>query len=142
MMGGEQKALKGWSRQDLEGTAAGGRGRLDHWMEEVLQEAQRRGDFDDLPGKGQPLRLDDSDPFGGPEAQVYKYLKEAGFTPEWVELRKAIAAEINWLREHPGHPERPSRIVEVNIKIDKHNRQVPNGLLALPKVPSDFARQR
>nr|PZN37024.1 MAG: hypothetical protein DIU70_13430 [Bacillota bacterium] len=31
--------------------------RLGHWMDEVMAEATRRGDFDDLPGKGKPLRL-------------------------------------------------------------------------------------
>jgi hypothetical protein len=139
-MSGEDKALRGWSKQDLDGTAAGGRGRLDHWMEEALREAQQRGDFDNLPGKGKPLNLAGQDPYGGLEAEAYKYLKNAGFTPDWVELRKVIVAEINWLREHPGHPERPSRIVEANSKIDRHNRQVPNAILTLPKLPRDFAR--
>lgn len=111
-------------------------------MDQVISEAQQRGDFDHLPGKGKPLNLADSDPFAGPEADAYKILKNAGFAPEWIELRKQIVTEINWLREHASHPERPSRIVEVNILIDKHNRQIPNPSLSLPKLPRDFGLQQ
>src|SRR5690606_20576453 len=34
------------------------------WMEEIIQEAMRRGEFDNLPGKGKPLdlRKDEPDP--------------------------------------------------------------------------------
>ena len=31
------------------------------WMEEIIQEAMRRGDSDNLPGKGKPLDLDRDD---------------------------------------------------------------------------------
>jgi hypothetical protein len=113
-------------------------GRLGDWMEQMMQEAQRRGDFDNLPGKGKPLALHTGDPFAGPDELVYRTLKEAGFTPDWVELRKKIVAEINWLREHGNHPERPSRIVETKVLIDKHNRAVPNAQLTLPKLPRNF----
>lgn len=113
-------------------------GRLGDWMEQMMKEAQQRGDFDNLPGKGKPLALPNSDPFAGPDELVYRTLKEAGFTPEWVELRKKIVAEINWLRDNKGDPMRPSRVVETNVMIDRHNRQVPNPTLSLPKLPSTF----
>lgn len=103
-----------------------------------MEEARRRGDFDDLPGKGKPLHLDGPDPYGGPDAEVYRILKNAGFTPEWIELRHKIAAELGWLKTAGKHPERPSRIVEVNILIDRHNRLIPNPSLAFPKVPRDY----
>lgn len=111
-----------------------------HWMEDILTRAAREGQFDHLPGKGKPLSLRDSEPYGGVEADAYQILKNAGFTPEWVELRRQIAAEIAWLRVNPGNPERISRIVEVNILIDKHNRQIPNPSIAFPKVPRDFGQ--
>ena len=126
------------SEQDKENPVVGKPGRLGHWMEEAIQEAQRRGDFDDLPGKGKPLKLRDTDPFGGPEADIYRILKDSGFTPEWVDLRKIIVAEINWLRQNNESPERVSRIVETNILIDRHNRAVPTPALALPKLPRTF----
>lgn len=115
-------------------------GQLDHWMEQVIREAQARGDFDNLPGKGKPLSLNDPDPYGGLEAQMYGYLKAAGFAPEWVELRRQIVDQINWLREHGGHPEQTARIVETNVLIDRHNRTVPTPSLQIPKLPRAGAR--
>jgi hypothetical protein len=115
-------------------------GRLGHWTDSVIEEAMARGDFDHLPGKGKPLNLAEPDPYAGPEADAYKILKNAGFTPEWITLRSSIASEIIWLREYPGHPEHTSRIVAVNLLIEKHNRLIPSAGLGLPKVPRDFGQ--
>lgn len=65
----------------------------------------------------------------------------AGFTPEWVTLRRKIAAEVAWLRANPNHPERISRIVEVNSLIAEHNRTIPNPALAFPKLSREFGRE-
>lgn len=60
-------------------------------VEERIQEAMRRGDFDDLPGAGKPLELDD-DPLVPPEVRVaYRILKNAGFVPPEVLERREIA---------------------------------------------------
>jgi Domain of unknown function (DUF1992) len=60
-------------------------------VEERIQEAIRRGDFDDLPGAGQPLALDD-DRLVPPEARIgYRILKNAGFVPPEVLERREIA---------------------------------------------------
>ncbi len=128
------------SRQDQEGTAGNvtRHGSGVHWMEEMVRQAQSRGDFDNLPGKGRPLQLSDDDPYAGEDAKAYKILKDAGFVPEWIELRNQIVAELDWLRTNPSHPERVSRIVEVNVMIGDHNRQIPTPNLAIPKVPKDF----
>lgn len=126
------------SDQDLEGTLDRTRGRLQHWTDEVIAEAARQGHFDDLPGKGKPLAVGPADPYGGAEAEVYKVLKNAGFTPEWVELRKKISADIEWLRRNPDHPERSARLVAVNEAIKKHNGLIPKASLAYAKVPPDF----
>lgn len=139
----KQPAPKGppkLAARDLEGTLDSARGRLGHWLDETIGEARQKGMFEGLPGHGQPLALPDTDPFAGPEADMYKYLKEAGFTPEWIPMRKRIASEITWLREHPQHPERESRLVELNLLIDQHNRLVPNPALNFPKVSRQFGR--
>ena len=61
-------------------------------VETLLQEAIQRGDFDNLPGKGQ--RIDLSDYFNTPEdlRLAYSILKSADVLPEEVELLKEIAA--------------------------------------------------
>lgn len=69
--------------------------------EQRITDAIRRGDLDHLPGAGKPLEFED-DPFVGPEQRmVNRILKNAGFTPAEILLRKEIAAlrrEIEALR--------------------------------------------
>ena len=65
-------------------------GLLDKIAEAQIREAIERGDLDDLPGAGKPLVLDD-DPFVPEELRMaYKVLKNAGYVPEEVRLRKTI----------------------------------------------------
>lgn len=60
-------------------------------VEERIQEAMRRGDFDDLPGAGRPLELDD-DALVPPEVRIgYRILKNAGFLPPELLERREIA---------------------------------------------------
>ena len=58
-----------------------------------IEEAMKRGEFADLPGKGKPLKLD-TNPFLTPQARMAnRLLKENGFAPRWVELEKEIKQE-------------------------------------------------
>lgn len=58
-----------------------------------IKEAMDRGEFADLPGKGKPLKLD-TNPYLTPQARmVNRLLKENGFAPRWVELKKEIKQE-------------------------------------------------
>jgi hypothetical protein len=59
-------------------------------VEERIRAAQEEGVFDDLPGKGQPLKLDDD--AGVPEDMrlTYKVLKNSHCLPVEMELRKQI----------------------------------------------------
>lgn len=65
---------------------------FDSLAEQRILEAERRGEFADLPGAGRPLALED-DPLVPEEMRVaYRVLKNAGFVPPEVE-------EIRTLRE-------------------------------------------
>ena len=59
-------------------------------VEEKIREAMDEGKFDNLPGKGKPLSLDDD--AGVPEdlRLAFKILKNAGCLPIEMELRKEI----------------------------------------------------
>ena len=59
-------------------------------VDEKIKEAIRRGDFDNLPGKGKPLDLDAY--FATPEhlRMGYSILKNADIIPEEMELLKQI----------------------------------------------------
>jgi hypothetical protein len=58
--------------------------------EEKIQEAIRRGEFDNLPGKGKPLPPDELDKVPEELRIGYKLLKNAGFLPEEMQLRKEM----------------------------------------------------
>jgi Domain of unknown function (DUF1992) len=74
----------------------------DALVEERIQEALRRGEFDHLPGAGRPLALDD-DGLVPPEVRIaYRILKNAGFVPPEVLDRREIAeleAELAGIRD-------------------------------------------
>ena len=64
---------------------------FDILAERRIAEAVARGELDDLPGAGQPLLFED-EPFVTPEQRmVNRVLKNAGFTPREVLLRKEVA---------------------------------------------------
>jgi len=58
--------------------------------ERRIAEAMERGEFDDLPGSGEPLPLHD-DPLIPEELRMaYRILKNAGFVPPELEVHKEI----------------------------------------------------
>ncbi len=68
-------------------------------IDEIIQQAIRAGAFDNLPGKGQPLRLEEN-PYLDPEWQLaYHLLKENGFAPDFIQQRQAIEQELAAARE-------------------------------------------
>ncbi len=58
--------------------------------ERKIQEALRNGEFDDLPGKGEPLRLEDESGIPEELRLAYKILKNADCLPPELELKKEI----------------------------------------------------
>ena len=65
---------------------------LDFLVEQKLLEAVSRGEFDDLPGAGRPLDLDDEPLIPEDLRLAYRILKNAGFVPPEVETLNEIAA--------------------------------------------------
>ena len=74
---------------------------LNEWQDlitEQLNEAADRGAFDNLPGAGEPLRLNDH-PNEPPDMRMAnKLLKDNDLTPAWIGDRKALQTEIQALR--------------------------------------------
>lgn len=60
--------------------------------EQRIREAMARGEFDDLQGKGRPLDLAYLENVPPELRAAYTLLRNAGFAPPEVELRKEIAA--------------------------------------------------
>jgi len=58
--------------------------------ERKIEEAMQEGKFDDLPGKGKPLPLDE-EWFAPPELRpALRLLKSAGVLPDWMERAREI----------------------------------------------------
>src|SRR5947209_9466432 len=69
-----------------------GKGFYDY-IDEQIQEAQKRGDFDNLPGMGKPLALNEN-PYAGDRALGYNILQNNGLAPTEIELAREIREEF------------------------------------------------
>ena len=73
-------------------------GRWESLIDQKIREAMEQGEFDDLPGKGEPIDLSEN-PFEDPDMRTaHRMLRNAGFAPAWIEERKDIDAEFEIAR--------------------------------------------
>lgn len=72
-------------------------------IEQRIREAQARGEFDDLPGQGQPIPMDDDLLVPEDLRVAYRLLKNAGYVPP----EAAQLSEINQLVSMAGRAELP-----------------------------------
>ena len=77
-------------------------------VDQMIREAQSRGDFDNLPGAGKPLDLDDN-VFAGEMASAFRIAKNANAAPLWVQLDREIGEEKDAL---DAYLERTARYVK------------------------------
>jgi DnaJ family protein C protein 28 len=70
--------------------------RFSDYIEEQIRIAEERGDFRNLRGMGQPLKLD-VNPYAGEKSLGYSLLKSNGYAPPEVELAREISQELEWL---------------------------------------------
>lgn len=69
-------------------------------IEEQLKKAIAEGKFDNLPGKGKPLNLGESNPYADPDWELaYRMLKDAGYSLPWIETRNQIEMELESARQ-------------------------------------------
>ena len=64
---------------------------IDQLVEARLSDAQARGEFDNLPGAGKPLELEDDALVPEELRSGYRLLKNAGYLPPAVQTRHEIA---------------------------------------------------
>ena len=68
-------------------------------IDDQIRKAMEDGKFDDLPGKGKPLKLDDN-AFEDPEWRLAnKVMKDGGFTLPWIERRQEIETGLEAARK-------------------------------------------
>lgn len=77
--------------------------------ERRILEAQARGDLDALPGAGRPLVFEDDTLLSPEQRMINRVLKQAGFTPPEVSLRREIAGLRREIEGMPAGPLRDAR---------------------------------
>jgi hypothetical protein len=132
-------------------------------IEEIIRRAIEEGGFDDLPGKGKSLKLDNN-PHQDPEWRAaHNVLKSGGFSLSWIEslreieehLQEARAslarswswyqaecpergaashAEYEWKRASASFRE---RVEAINEEIRSYNLQVPNERFQLQLINAE-----
>ena len=80
-------------------------------IEKQIEEARKRGDFDDLPGQGKPLRIFQDISNDPALAQTNQVLADAGYAPDWVDIIKSVDRRMNRLRE------------QIHQHLDRHRAQ-------------------
>jgi len=90
-------------------------------VERKIKEAEERGEFDNLPGQGKPLDLDDDSRIPDDLRLAYKILKNADCLPPELELKKEIRQMEDILENIPDEKERYQQIKRINHKITKLN---------------------
>ena len=77
---------------------------LDQWAERHIRDAQKKGEFDDLPGRGEPLMLDD-------DSHIAPELEQRREAVELVDLLKGIR------QDDPRHSELSRRLAVLELKL-------------------------
>jgi hypothetical protein len=90
-------------------------------VEQRIKEAMEKGEFDDLPGKGKPLPLEDDSHVPEDLRLAYKVLKNADCLPPELLEKKEILQMEDMLATVPDEKERYKLIKKINFKIMKLN---------------------
>jgi hypothetical protein len=90
-------------------------GFLDAIVEERIKAAQQEGVFDNLPGKGKPLNLDEDSAVPEDLRLTFKVLKNANCLPPEIELRKEFFNLQKLLNAAIDEPTRRELRRELNL---------------------------
>jgi hypothetical protein len=90
-------------------------------VESRIKEAQQNGEFEGLPGKGEPLTMDDDSHIPPDLRLPYKILKNAGCVPPELHLKKEIRQMEDMLGSIPDEKEKYRLIKKINYQILKLN---------------------
>ncbi|MEK4540979.1 MULTISPECIES: DnaJ family domain-containing protein [unclassified Bacillus (in: firmicutes)] len=108
---------------------------VDH-ISSIVKQAEQKGAFDNLPGKGKPLNLD-KDLSYNPEKQLYRTLANNHVLPRWIELSKEIDDLKEKLKENTNTAEAADLIRTINKKVLEHNLLCPPSAQKM-RVKMDF----
>lgn len=109
---------------------------VDQWAERHITDAQRKGEFDNLPGQGEPLILDD-DSCVPEELRVgFRLLKNAGCLPPEIELRNDAIALSDLLK---GIREDDARYQDIGRRLILMEMKLQQAGLSTAFLHGDYA---
>lgn len=92
---------------------------FDALVEKHIGEAQARGVFDDLPGAGAPLNLDDDVLVPEELRAAYRILKNSGYVPPEVEALRDLREVEHMLERARDEGERNALIGKFNLLLQR-----------------------
>jgi DnaJ family protein C protein 28 len=132
-------------------------------VDKIIRRAMDEGQFNNLPGKGKPLQLDENPHEDAEWRTAYHILKSSGFTLPWIEALREIEAELEsartslrqawvWQRDSLIVADDPAwikaewqravdqfreEISSLNKRIADYNLQVPSDRFQRPRINPD-----
>ena len=94
---------------------------LERVAEKRINEAIQRGEFDNLPGSGEPLNLEDDRQIPDDLRLAYKILRNADCLPPELELKKEIRTAEELLSSLKDESAKYRQIKKINYLIMKLN---------------------
>lgn len=92
--------------------------------EDKIRKAYENGEFDNLPGFGKPLQLEDMS--GVPEElrMAYKLMKNAGFSPEENMMKQEMMTIESLMKQTDNLAEREELQKKLNQKLLRFNQMI------------------
>ena len=91
--------------------------------EKRIEEAQARGEFDNLPGRGRPLELEDMSHVPEELRMAYKILRNAGCLPPELAERKEINRLADLLEQCEDEQERVRQMQKLRFMTQRAQRR-------------------
>lgn len=110
------------------------------WIaERKIEEAMRRGEFDNLEGQGRRIEFEDDSMVPADLRMAYKILKNAGYLPPELLEEKEIITAAEMLAAATDEQERYKQMQKLNLLVTKANarRRQP---LNLEKDPAYYQK--
>jgi len=92
-----------------------------HQAERRIAQAREEGQFDNLPGAGRPLRLEDDSNVPQELRMAYKILRNAGYVPPEVADRKEVSTLLDLLEHCEDGAEKIRQMQKLDVILMRMN---------------------
>ncbi len=109
-------------------------------IDEIIRQAMERGEFDQLPGQGAPLKLDDEQHVPEELRLAHRIMKDNDIVPDWIMSGRELEAEYTRLRSalKTASPAQKAalrdQITTFNRRVLTHNLKLPPGIAHKPML--------